>query len=224
VNSKLEYGTDPYTDRKYYLNNYTFDNTTDELYLYNILSARASDVVLTVYDKNNGQRLSGAYVKMLRYYPALDNTTTSAAYKTVEIEKTDSNGQTLGKFILGDVWYKFIIEYPAGTVVYNGDIQKILTTDMLIPVSLTNGNLLTWNSRLKLNSDVTCTKSTGTCRLTWSTSDGTEITGELRIYEDTGFSKHLISSQQATSSAATLSYLISNTSGKHIIAEGWMVE
>jgi hypothetical protein len=81
-----------------------------------------------------GQRLENAYVKLLRYYPEMDNESMNA-YLTVEVGKTDSNGQTGLKGVLADVWYKFIIEYPANTIVYNGDIQKLLTDNVEIPVS-----------------------------------------------------------------------------------------
>jgi len=224
VNAKMEYGDDNYTDRKYYLANYTLTNVSSTVSLFHILAEDSSDVVITVYDKNTGDRIKNAYVKILRYYPGLDNSS-EASYKTVEVEQTDVNGETLGKMILADVWYKFIVEYPVGNVILNTDIEKILTLDKLLPVSLTSGNLLAYNEMIQMNTDLSCTwlATPPICTYTWSNPTGTDVIGTLKLYQNTGFKKILTYESSVTSSAATIAYSITeNTTNKRYEAEGWI--
>ncbi len=127
--------------------------------------------------------------------------------------------------ILADVWYKFIVEYPVGVVILNTDIEKILTLDKLLPVSLTSGNLLSYNEMLNMNTDLSCTwlESPPVCTYTWSNPSGTDVTGTLKIYQNTGFKKILTYESSVTSSAATVAYSITeNTTNKRYEAEGWI--
>jgi hypothetical protein len=219
---RMEYWGENYSNRKYYLANYELDNITDQINVYNIKNDTASDIILTVYDSSTSQIVPNAYVKILRYYPQESNKS-SAGYYTVEIEKTDNNGETSAKMVLADVWYKFIVEYPAGTVRLNTDIQKILSTDISLGIRTSSNPLLKYDNLLKTSGDVSCTKSSKTCRFTWSSTTNVVQRGELKVYEFTGYTKRLIHSTYADSPAATLSYTIpTNTSGRRFIAEGWI--
>lgn len=221
VNSRLEYYSDNYANRKYYLIDYPINTSLKNITLVAIDEAVISDIVITVYDQRDGSRIKDAYVKILRYYPNEYNES-SAGYRTVEIELTDQNGQTSGKMILADVWYKFIVEYPAGTVLLNSDIQKILTTEVDLPVYRVTDYLSDFKTYQRVSGDVSCTKSTRTCRFTWSDSSGDVTKGELKIYEDTGFAKILNYTESIESNAATISYVIPNITNKRFIAEGWI--
>ena len=221
VDSRIEYASENYTNKKYYLVNYTLTETMETIPLYCLDDTLASDVVLTVFDERDGSRVSDAYVKILRYYPNKYNET-SAGYYTTEIELTDQNGQTSGKFILADVWYKFIVEKPIGTILLNSDIQKILSTEVDIPVYTSTDYLSQFKTMQKVSGDVSCTRTTRTCRLTWSDSTGGVTKGELRIYEDNGFAKILTYTASVESTSATLSYVIPNITDRRFIAEGWV--
>jgi hypothetical protein len=223
IQSNIEYWSENTSRRKYFLVDYTLDNSTDLLPLYTLNFDDSSDIVMTVYDRSTGERIEGAYVKILRYYPGQDNDT-SSGYRTVEVQRTDVNGETSGKMVLADVWYKYIVEYPAGTVRLNSDIEKLLDVNKVLPITLGETTLLNYHQLIGINTDVSCTKSTKTCRFTWSDSSGIATTGILKVYRDTGFSKTLIHESNLTSSAATLAYTVSeNTSGRRYTAEGWIV-
>lgn len=222
IDAKIEYDAVNYSARKYYLNDFQIDDVEDTVYLYHLDDDISSDIIINVYDQSTGEQLNGAYVKILRYYPGLDNGT-SAAYRTVEIEKTDSKGQSGIKAVLGDVWYKYIIEYPVGTILLNSDIEKILTTDKYLPVRTSSGNLLNYNEMLNINSEVDCDDNTGVCRFTWSNPSNSVVRGELKILEDTGYSKILIYSTYIDSAASSIAYTITGNATTHkYIAEGWI--
>ena len=220
VNGKFEYGTNEYTDRKYYINNVNLSKVSTNITFFHLPLNISSDVILTVFNKNNGDRLKDVFIKILRYYPGTNDS--NSLYQLVEVEKTDQNGETLGKFVLADVWYKFIIEYPVGTVVFNSDIQKIISINKLLPISISQGNLLTYKKLLDLNGDVSCDYTTNTCRFTWSNPSNTEVTGTLKVYQDTGFSKILVYEESAVSPAATIAYVIPNITNKRFVAQGWI--
>lgn len=223
TNLKLEYGDGVlYSNRKYYAYNFNISNNTQYIPLYHLLNTHTSDVILTVYDKTTGNRISNALVKILRYYPQFSNGS-SADYKLVESELTDVNGQAGAKMVLADVWYKFIVEYPVGTVRLDSDIEKILTTDKQIPISLSVAPLLAYNQFLDVSGVVSCTKSTQTCRFTWSDASNLAVSGTLSVYEDTGFAKNLVYTTTITSPAASIVYVIpGNTTNKKYIIEGWV--
>lgn len=222
VNAKMEFGDGIYTDRKYYLTDYTLNNESETLKLYHLLDSLASDIVLTVYDTATGKRLENAIIKILRYYPQLDNDTGTAGYYTVEVEKTDLNGETVGKMVLTDVWYKFIVEYPAGTIYLNTNIEKIVSLDKPLGLDLSTNPMLEYKTVAKMQGFVKCTKSTGICSFTWNDPTGMATRGELKIYKDNGWYRQLYYNESAESSAATIVYTIANTSGYNWVAEGWV--
>jgi len=160
----------------------------------------------------------------LRYYPYLENSSTTASYKTVEIEKTDVSGQTLAKMYLGDVWYKYIVEYPIGTVVLNTDIEKILTTSKLLPIGINTAALTTYDALTKISGSVSIDKPTQTAIFTWNNPANVDVTGELRVFQNTGYTKLLIASERVTSSSATIAIVIpENVTGKKYVAQGWFI-
>jgi len=136
IDAVMEFEADGYSHRKYYLFETSLDSDTDNVTLYLINSSKASDVIIKVYDQSVGSPIEDAIVKVLRYFPELDDGTGNA-YKLVEVAKTDGDGQALTDLVLADVWYKFLIEYPQGTTLSETDIQRILSTSVSLPISLT---------------------------------------------------------------------------------------
>ena len=204
VDSIMEYGGgNTYTDRKYYLNNFSIDTSTvNDVYLYHLNNSKASEIVFTVFDTTTGDKVPGAYIKILRYYPGEN------VYRTVEIAKTDEVGESLGKMVLADVFYKFIIEIPAGTVKLTTDVLRILSLTRSFGISFVENYLDTWNKIHDVSYSTTCTKSTQTCRVTWSDSSNTVKSVTLEIWRTNGITDELLSTQTTASAAGTISYTI----------------
>jgi hypothetical protein len=222
IDAKIDYRHENYSIRKYYLNNYSVNNVTDSLTLYLLDEDVSSNIITTVYDKSTGTIIPGAFVKMLRYYPALGYDD-AVAYKTVEVEQTDIDGKTEFKAVLADVWYKFIVEYPVGEVILTTDIAKILTTSNSLGISASTDPNYVFNTVVGVESAVTCDLGTAVCRFTWNNPTGITVKGELRIYLDTGFTQILKYSSSVESSAATIAYqLPTNISEDKYVAEGWI--
>lgn len=217
VNAIMEYFADGYSNRKYYLDNFSLDyENSQTLNLYNLNSSKSSDVTLYVYDRNTGESIEGAYVKLLRYYPETNK------YRIVEIEKTDSNGYSLGKMVVADVFYKFIVEYERD-VVYNGAVERIVSLTKQIPVIISGDLLESWRSIDDISGSVTCTESTKTCRFTWSDSSNLVQTASMKVYRVNGYGKTSIVELSSSAVSGSLVYTISeNTTGNEYIAVGYI--
>jgi len=217
--ANMEYYAENYSNRKYFLLNFPITNSSSNLSLYSLLTTQSTDITLHVIEQSTAYQVKDAYVKILRYYPGEN------LYRTVEIEKTDSNGVTLSKQVLADVWYKYIIEKPAGTIRFNGDIEKLASADKYFYISSTTPTLTTYNQLLAINYNVSCTKSTNTCRFIWSNPTNEPVTGRLTVYQDTGLYRQQVYAQEVTSAAATIAYTITDTTdGKKYIAEGAIIQ
>ncbi len=200
----MEYGDGTiYTDRKYYLNNFTINPTTiSEVFLYHLNDSKASEIVFTVFDITTGDRVQGAFIKILRFYPGEN------VLRIIEIAKTDEVGQTLGKMVLADVFYKFIIESPAGTVKLDTGVLRILSLTRSFGISFVEDVLATWDKIHGVSYSTTCTKGTKTCRVTWSDTSNIVQSVTLEVWRVTGLADTLLSSQTTTAAAGTISYTI----------------
>ena len=205
VNAIAEYsateGLTDYTDRKYYLDNLTLTNNSRNIDLFNLESTETSPITLTVFDQSTGANVPDAFVKILRYYPETGN------YEVVEIEKTDETGQTLGKMVLADVFYKFIVETDR-QVRLDSQVQKILSLSKLLPINLAESVLTSFAKIGDVSTSVSCSKSTSVCRFTWS--DGANLVQDalFEVWRINGFGSKLIYSDTTSASAGTMVYAI----------------
>jgi len=221
IDSVLEYSVPGFADRKYFLENYTISNETRTLNLYNLNDSIASDISFFVYDKNTGDIVEDIYIKILRYYPegvgGLGGT-----YSTVEIERTDDNGQTLGKMVLADVFYKFILQQGTTTILET-DVQKMLSTSKTFGINLGSDILESFSKINNVDVSVDCEGITKTCSFTWSDTTNLVQTGTLEVYRINGYGKQLLSTQTTSSAAGTLTYLVTeNTEGNEYLAQGYI--
>lgn len=214
----MEYGDGAYTDKKYHIVNASITaGDPSEIYLYHLNDSLASEVVYYVYEVGTNQPISGSYIKVQRYYPA------ESAYKTVEIEKTDDTGYALGKMILSDVFYRYVIEQPAGTSRLRTDVNKVLSLTRNFPISLADDVMQDWYDVQGVSVSTSCTKLTDTCRFEWSDSSNVVQSGKLEVYRDTGTSKVKIYEETISSPSASIIYEINeSTDGKNYEAVGYV--
>ena len=207
VNAIMEYQADNYSNRKYYLDDYFIDNQTDTIYLYLLNNSQTTEVIMKVFDKATGQAVEGAFVKILRYFPEGNSSENGGTYKLVEIEKTDSAGEALGKIILTDVFYKFIVDYERVTRLTT-DVSKVLTTTKLLPISLFASTLDSASRIGNVDIEVSCDKDTKICRVEWNDQENLVQTVKFEIYRTNMFGKKLIYSDETSSAAGSMVYTI----------------
>lgn len=204
INSIMEYGDGAvYTNKKYYLNDLLLNTESiHDVYLYHLNNTKASEVTFTVFDTTTGDKVDGAFIKILRYYPGEN------IFRTVEVTKTDGAGQSLGKLVLADVFYKFIIESPAGIVKLDTGVLRILSLTRSFGITFAEDYLDTWNKIHGVSYSTTCTKSTKTCRITWSDESNIVQDVTLEVWRMTGLTDQLLFSQTTVAASGTISYTI----------------
>ncbi len=122
----IRYNATGYSDRTYYLNNETLDNTTNAYNLYLLPLGYGSMIKVHVVDKDSND-VDGAVVKIQKYLPIL-------GWTTVQSFITDLDGEGLAFITLNTVQYRYVVEYAGAeihselkTLGYNGEVLQTLT-------------------------------------------------------------------------------------------------
>ena len=143
--------------------------------------------------------------------------------RIVEIDKTDELGETLGKMVLADVFYQFLIEKPAGTIKLDTGVLRILSLTRSFGITFAEDVLDTWNKIHGVSTSVTCTKGTQTCRMIWSDSSNIVQDATLEVWGTTGLTNNLLSTQTISAAAGTISYtIVEDTTGRAYTAKGFI--
>ena len=212
----MSYNAEYYTIKSYYLTNSNFGLANQTINLYQLNDSKASDITFLVLDGPSGDKVSNAYINIQRYYPGEN------AYKTVEIARTDENGQTIGKLVLADVFYKFLVILDQ-VVELDTLVQKMLSTTKTLIINTEEDELESWNRMRDVSTSVTCTNSTQTCRFQWADTTGIVQTGRLEVHRISTYGKTLLSSSSLTAASGSLVYVIAeNVTGKRYLAQGFI--
>lgn len=160
-----------YSERFYYFS--LVDNSFNNITLYLLDNGVSSNVTITVTDENN-KRLSGAYLKVLRYNIFGNN------YLLQEIYKTDIEGKAYVEVEFDTEFYRFYVDYPFSSPVYFGSPDYIESTSFTIPVLL--GTLYGDNFFVSLgvSGNITFNNVTGNQR--WDYSDSLNTIGGACLY------------------------------------------
>lgn len=125
-NTIIEYGFSneniTYVTRNYYFDRGRITNISQDIYLY-LLNAEHSTTFIQELLDQNLIGIPGAYINILRYYPA-NNT-----FNTVQVSKTDDNGKTVGFYQVETVDYKHIITLN-GSVIFTDNPRKISVEEL----------------------------------------------------------------------------------------------
>lgn len=220
VFATLEYGSGDFTKKKYYIYNMLLNATNPQnVSLYELDTYYAQPTLFTIYDRQTGKPVSAAYIKVLRYYPELNQ------YNTVEIEKTNENGQAICKLVLYDVFYSFEVDYPYTTVRLITPVAKLSSTTQSIGIPLSTDLMAEFAHNLDTLSNVTCDASTDTCYIRWISLSGASKSATLEIYEDSGLYQTLIytNTSSVPSASGVLYYTIPNIKNNtRYIAKGYI--
>ena len=223
VAATMEYDADNFVDRKYYLDAYELTNVSSIVNLYLINQTQRTEVILKVYDESTGLNVPNALIKVQRFYPEGNSSNSGGIYRTVEVEKTDVSGQTLGKLVLSDVYYRFIVEVD-GIVKLTTTAAKVFTTTKVLPISLQTDWFETYKQVGDLSVSTGCNETTMVCNVEWNDASNVVNTISFDVYEHTAFGKSLIYSDEATSASGNIVYTIpTNTTGKSYVATSYLI-
>ncbi len=173
------------------------DDSTQTIDVYLLNSSSSTNMTVTIKDEK-ADFVSGAYVKLLRYY--LD----CNCYKTVEIGQTNFNGETGLRVVFNDELYKFIVEY--NSIVYLQTTPFKITSDSLTFTIRIDELDPTINLRKKqdLIYNLSFNSNTNNFVYTFSDTNNAVLNGCLKVYKTTVRSDTLYNSTCVESTGATI--------------------
>ncbi len=212
VDSIVKYESLGYSIEYYNIVNAIITNTTipQEITLYDLISGDATDFKIT-FKAEDFTFVENALIFINRQYIAENNT-----FKTVELPKTDSNGQTVGHFVRNDVLYNIVV-IKDGVVLGNFENQIAFCEDvaigncqMVLEATPEDAPTFDYNEQLGIifQSIPTYNENTSRVSFSFSTDDGTVKTVLMNVTRDDIFGNRTICSNTLTSSSGTLSCLI----------------
>lgn len=214
-NAQIEYGAvdnETYVMRNYWFQNESLTSSKQEISLFQIEPADSTTFIIKVQD----QKLSpveDALVYIQRYYPS------DGQYRTVQIAKTDNNGETVGFYQTETVDYKHII-IKDGEVLLNTTAQKVVGKSTPYTLTFTTGGALgyPWTSFEKgenIQSNLTFNKTSKIITFSYIDLLGFATSGRLYVFEqsNSNSSQRTICNVSTSQSSATLTCDISSESG-----------
>ena len=202
MNTLIEYQSPTYRKRTYYLINTSISNITQIVNLY-LVNASTSSLVYIYVDDESGYDLTGAYVKLLRYY------TDTNTYRTVEISKTDYQGLASLWTILDEVFYKFIVEKkqkvlpPTPT-----DKDKIHLTTLYLTVQIKEPFLEEFDQIENVAYSLFYNNETRVFSFTFNDASGVAQQGCLKVKHSDILREKIVYDGCTTGTAATLTYTL----------------
>lgn len=201
ANASAQYQDLPtFEQRTYYLNNVSVSNATTDLDLFLLDEAFTDLVTITV--RQSGDLLQDAFVKVLRWYPELNQ------YRTVEIVKTDNEGKSPAYIDLYDVFYKFIVEKDLATLL---ETQQALISNENIELTVPNTNQPEYfPTKNGVGFDCTTSNTTSTATVSCVFTDTRNLmtNGCLTITQLGILESVVLSDTCATTAAGVIGYVI----------------
>ncbi len=174
VDSTVKYSSIiDYVIEYYNIQNFTLKNSTipQNINLFELLSADSTDFQITFKD-SSFVTVENALIQINRQYVS------EGVFKTVEIPKTDSNGQTVGHFVQNDVVYNIIVT-KEGTVlgIFNNVIafcEDATIGQCFIPLNALTSNLpvFDYDVEVGLSFDFTYNETSRILTFPFTTTDG----------------------------------------------------
>jgi len=212
---------DDYTVR-YYANGYTprfsyitiSNRTTQNISLYLLASVNGTNITVYVL-RQDGSQVQGALVKLLKYDLATNS------YIIREQTLTDYQGLTFVDVQFNAEFYKFLVEYPIGTVALTTDPAYITSTEITLILDSTLAGTF-YNYIQGAGGDVSFNTGTNTFRFTWSDTYGVVTNSCLYVYRlESNYTGTYLGVNCSTASAGTLLYGVSNATQSQYYATGY---
>jgi len=190
-------------------------STSENITLYLINSSLSTTVNAFVYDQTN-KLTEGVLIKCLKY----DITTNS--YILNQMRYTNLVGQTQFDLILGTELYKFILEYPTGTIVKETEAGLIYSTTLNFIINIGTTVADYFFNTLDINYYLSFDNTTNNFTFTYTDSASQVSQGCLKIYEYSTGTEILTNNSCVSSTTATITLSVTNTSGLKYIARAYV--
>ena len=207
TDATITYSATDYVPRYYYFYNATISNSTQNIPLFDLLTADAQKFLIT-YKDSNFLPVENAFIYIQRKYVS------QATSKTVEMAKTDAYGQTTGQFNLNGVTYSLIVMKDGEVLSTFGNIA-IVCQDLVIGDCRLNLNALSsgtsfsdWDKLGNITYNIDFNETSRTVTTTFASTDGTAKTVIINTTKFDRFGNETVCSDELTSSSGTLTCTI----------------
>jgi hypothetical protein len=181
----------------YPLRSYSFkltDRTFNEFDIYMINDTTLNEIIATVYSEGYTRTLENAYIKVMKYFPE-DNT-----YRLVETVKTNFEGVAILNLVKKTQYYKFIIEYPLGTVGFTSSPTFVVSDTLTFELKPT----IARNYELYFDIEHTLTFNNATNNFRFDFNNEENLQFCLRLFEKIKGKEVLINQSCLTSQTGTI--------------------
>lgn len=219
------YGATDYVTEFYNIQNFSITNSTptQNINLYDLVTTKAQEFLIT-YKDSNFLPVEGAIIDIQRKYIS------DGVSKSVEIPKTDGDGQALASLVLSDVIYSF-------TVSKNGEIlgtfadrtvfcNNVATGDCSINLNVFASDILPYNfdEVHGLNYTLTFNKTSRQVNSLFSTTDGSVVVIGLNITKFDNFGNNTACESTLSTSSGSISCTVPDTFGNASIIASLSVD
>ena len=204
-----------YSQRTYYLNNASM-TALNNITLYLLDEEEVTQILFHTTD-NVGTPLEDLYIKVQEY-----NVGTGSA-ETVNILKTDSNGEALANLNLYETWYIFIIENEDGEVLKTTAPQQLNTNEYYFRINPSVTVLETYLDITGLAYSLTYSNVTNRTIFTLTDTTGLANNICLKVVEQSFGGQDVLTDTCVTTSSATLTYNFSASEDELYIATGYVL-
>jgi len=219
TNAQLEYSyTDvniTYVPRDYYFVNSTISNSSQNINLYLLDAEDSTSFIIKVQDQSLNA-VTDALVYIQRYYPG------DGTFKTVQIAKTDSNGETIGFYETETVDYRHII-IKDGVILLTTVQQKVVGKEVPYTLTFTTGSSLDYPWKIfekdsNVYSSLSYNKTTKIVTFTYIDVTGATTSARLLVYRvsNSNSTNTTICDSTSTESSATITCNMSSYDGSFV--------
>jgi len=202
------YDATGYEIRTQYYCQKSLTSTTFQDSFYHLSTANATAVTLTLTDDSDDP-IRGYYIDLMRWYPGTNS------YKTVEVDKTDADGQARQSVELYDVFYKWRFR-QCNTI--HRETEKNLVTKTTLTYQMTLGTdyLDDWDSLESIDFGFAWDNATDTFTFSWRDTGGEAEYYCLKVVKFTGLGNTVITDTCSTEKSGALEYTLTDLQGRHI--------
>lgn len=195
--AQFQYQGNDFALRNYWLINALLSNTSQTVDLFMINSSKSTDTILDINDENDDP-IEGEFIKVLKYY--IDE----GIHRTVEICKTDSNGQCLIRVEHDNPFYMLVFEKDNIENSRTVDFQ-FTTSTLFFTINLLDSFITTFNQLDSISNSLVYDNITGNATFSFSDTSGVSQQGCLRVTKDTGWGRQLLVDKCVSSSTGIIS-------------------
>lgn len=199
------YNTSGYATRTYWFYHAPLNNITQNVSLYLITSGESQEVTFTIKD-SVGYPYPSLYVNLQRFFPALNS------YNTIQIGKSDANGQLATYLIPYNAYYKMVL-LDGNTILQTYSPFLITSNAMSFNVNTSYGSYLyKYLDKIAYSCSYNNVSLYFTCTITDTSGEVTRCYLDVMTVNTTN--NQQICSVNGTSSSMTIGCYLGNTTGK----------